>query len=91
MYQDNFIKNPYENNTNNEPEETGDVKIGFVTDCKKLNIREEPSKDSPIVCEVVCQSELMIDEAESTEDFYKVYTAAGIEGFCMKKFIAVQP
>jgi hypothetical protein len=33
----------------------------------------------------------MIDEKESTEEFYKVCTAAGIEGFCMKKFIAIQP
>lgn len=28
---------------------------------------------------------LVIYENESTEEFYKVYTASGIEGFCMKK------
>jgi len=63
----------------------------FVTNCKKLNLREEPKKDSAIVCEVDYQTELMIDENESTEEFYKVCTAAGIEGFCMRKFIAIQP
>ena len=66
-------------------------KIGFVSNCKKLNVREKPTVEAPVVCEIVCQTELMIDEKESTEEFYKVCTAAGIEGFCMRKFIAIQP
>ena len=65
--------------------------IGLVANCKRLNIREGPTVDAPVICEVACQTELMIEEADSTEDFYKVCTAAGIEGFCMKKFIAIQP
>jgi len=68
-----------------------DIKIGIVTGCKRLNVREKPTVEAPVVCEIVCQTELMIDEKESTEEFYKVCTAAGIEGFCMKKFIAIQP
>ena len=68
-----------------------DIKIGIVTNCKKLNVREKPTVEAPVVCEIVCQTELMIDEKESTEEFYKVCTAAGIEGFCMRKFIAIQP
>jgi hypothetical protein len=68
-----------------------DVKIGLVTDCKKLNVREEPQADAAIICEIAYQTELIIDEKESTEEFYKVCMAVGIEGFCMKKFIAVQP
>ena len=51
--------------------------IGVVTDCLKLNIREKPSMDSKVVTVVTC-----LDEA--------VCTAAGIEGFCMKKFVAVR-
>lgn len=81
MYQDNFLKDDYRSE---------DVKIGFVTNCQKLNVREEPKTDSAIVCEVDYQTELMIDENESTEEFYKVFTDAGIEGFCMKKFITIQ-
>lgn len=65
--------------------------IGLVANCKRLNIREGPTVDAPVICEVACQTELMIEEADSTEDFYKVCTTAGIEGFCMKKFIAIQP
>lgn len=83
MYQTNIHDD--ENEKINE-----EVKIGVVN-CNKLNVREEPSLDSTIVCEVNSQTELMIDESESTDDFYKVFTASGIEGFCMKEFIAVQP
>lgn len=72
-------------------EEISEIKVGIVTNCRKLNVREEPKLDAAVVCEVICQTELMIDEKESNDEFYKVCTAAGIEGFCMKKFIAIQP
>lgn len=87
MYQTN-IQDTETEKTNEEIIE--EVKIGVVN-CNKLNVREEPSLDSTIVCEVKSQMELMIDEGESTDDFYKVFTSSGIEGFCMKKFITVQP
>lgn len=85
MYQTN-IQDTETEKTNEEIIE--EVKIGVVN-CNKLNVREEPSLDSTIVCEVNSQTELMIDENESNDEFYKVFTASGIEGFCMKKFIAV--
>ena len=64
--------------------------IGVVTDCLKLNIREKPSKDSRVVTVVTCLDELEIDMGDSNDDWYAVCTAAGIEGFCMKKFVAVR-
>lgn len=91
MYQDNILKDEYRIEEHEESQNSEDVKIGFVTNCKKLNVREEPRTDADIVCEVDYQNELMIDENESTEEFYKVFTTAGIEGFCMKKFIAIRP
>lgn len=84
MYQTNI--HDVENEKTNE-----EVKIGVVSNCNKLNIREEPSLDANIVCEITSTTELMIDENESTEEFYKVFTMSGLEGFCMKKFITVQP
>lgn len=83
MYQTNIYDT--ENEKSNE-----EVKIGVVENCNKLNVREEPTLDSTVICEIDSKTELMIDEVDSTEDFYKVCTAAGIEGFCMKKFIAIQ-
>ncbi len=64
--------------------------IGVVTDCLKLNIRKEPNKDSDVLVVVTCLDELKIDPDASTDDWYAVCTASGIEGFCMKKFVAVK-
>ena len=61
-----------------------------ITDCLKLNIREKPSKDSRVVTVVTCLDELEIDMGDSNDDWYAVCTATGIEGFCMKKFVAVR-
>ena len=71
-------------------EETVEDIIGVVTDCLKLNIRKEPNKDSDVVVVVTCLDELKIDPNNSTDDWYAVCTVTGIEGFCMKKFVAVR-
>ena len=73
-----------------EIEEAVEDIIGVVTDCLKLNIRKEPNKDSDVVVIVTCLDELKIDPDASTDDWYAVCTVAGIEGFCMKKFVAVR-
>ena len=73
-----------------EIEEAVEDIIGVVTDCLKLNIRKEPDKDSEVVVVVTCLDELKIDPDASTDDWYAVCTVAGIEGFCMKKFVAVR-
>lgn len=73
------------------PEVAEVTKNGVVTDCIKLNVRAEPSKDAEVVCVISAATELLVDEAESTEDFYKICTAAGVEGYCMRKFITVLP
>ena len=65
--------------------------LGIVHQCLTLNVREEPDKDSGIVCSIQCLTEVMVDEEESTQDFYKICTASGIEGYCMKKYISVHP
>jgi len=74
----------------NEFEEFNDILLGIVTGCEKLNVRKEPSSTAAIICEIENRTEVMIEEVESTEDFYKVCTASGIDGFCMRKFIEIQ-
>ncbi len=73
-----------------EIEESVEDVIGVVTDCLKLNIRKEPSKDSEVAAIVTCLDEVKIDLEASTDEWYAVCTVAGIEGFCMKKYIAVR-
>ena len=65
------------------------VVSGNVIDCDFLNVREQASVDANVVCLISKYDEVMINKNESTEDFYKVCTATGIEGYCMKRFIAI--
>ena len=64
-------------------------KAAVVTDCIKLNVRKDPSTASEVVCEITAATELMVYENESTEEFYRICTSAGIEGYCMKKFVTI--
>lgn len=64
--------------------------IGVVAECSKLRVREAASANAKVLCEISENSEVIINEAESTKDFYKVCTEAGVEGFCMKKYITVR-
>ena len=73
-----------------EIEEAVEEIIGVVTDCLRLNIRKEPNKDSEVASIVNCLDEVKIDPETSTDEWYAVCTVAGIEGFCMKKYIAVR-
>lgn len=64
--------------------------VGVVTDCSKLNVREKPKANAKILTEIPVKSDVIINEEESTKEFYKVCTATGVEGYCMKKYITIQ-
>lgn len=61
--------------------------VGIVTSCPRLRVRAAASTNADVLCEIESGSEVTIDETKSTKDFYAVCTSAGVEGFCMKKFI----
>ena len=63
--------------------------LGKVIDCVKLNVREEPSAKASVVFEIPVGSTVFIDETCSTDEFYKICTEHGVEGYCMKKFIEI--
>lgn len=71
-------------------EEKKVVYIGKLRDCGKLNVREKPSIDAKILCRLDKTSEVQIEKAESTKEFYKVYTTSGVEGYCMKKYVSIK-
>lgn len=60
---------------------------GVVTNCLKLNVRAEPSKDADVVCVLDAMSEVKIDVCKSTPGWFKITTAIGTEGYCMRKFV----
>ncbi|QJU22494.1 SH3 domain-containing protein [Enterocloster bolteae] len=63
--------------------------IGLVSNCANLRVRKEPDDKAEVLGTISVNTEVMIDEAESIGEFYKVYTDSGLEGFCMKQFIMV--
>ncbi len=68
---------------------TESMPIG-VANCLRLHIHSEPNLESEIVCKVRYLTEVVIDPDNSTEDFYKIYTAIGAEGFCQKEYITIR-
>lgn len=66
-------------------------KPGVVVDCLKLNVREAPNANADVVCVINASTKFVVDEAESTDDFYAVCTESGAEGYCMKKFVQILP
>lgn len=68
----------------------GEPLVGIVINCKNLNVREQPDGEADVLGTIPADSEVLIDESESTSEFYKVCAVSGLEGFCMKKYIAVQ-
>lgn len=63
---------------------------GFVSGCKKLNVRNKPSTGAVILTTINEGTEVTIEQPISDDAFYKVTLANGITGFCMKQFIAVK-
>ena len=60
---------------------------GVVVNCSKLNVRAKATMSSEIVCVLDAASEIEINVARSTGDWFYVYTAVGAEGYCMRKFV----
>lgn len=73
-----------------ETEELSNPTMGIVSDCKKLRVRNYPELEANVICEIEVGSKVVIDENKSTEEFYKVCTETGIDGYCMKRFIKVE-
>lgn len=68
---------------------TEGMQIGIVN-CLRLHIFSEPNSESEIVCKIRYLTEVAIDLDNSTEDFYKIYTAIGAEGFCKKSHVTIK-
>lgn len=60
---------------------------GVVVNCSKLNVREEPSIESAVICVLDVMSEIEIDVTKSDNEWVKVHTVTGVEGYCMRKFV----
>lgn len=89
---DVIVEETVVNDINTIVDEPQDVvfKLGVVDNCQRLNVREEPKANARVVCVIEVDDEVEVDKQSSTDDFYKVVTSDGTDGYCMKKFITLQ-
>lgn len=80
-----------ESNVEEPKNEESKPVIGIVTDCVRLNVRKDPNRSSEVLGVITAETELIIIEEESTDEFYKICTSAGLEGYCMKSFVTIMP
>lgn len=72
-------------------EDKNDPLVGVVAGCSKLRIRKKPSTEGDVMCVVDAGTVLMIDiQAVVPKEWFKVYTEAGVEGFCMREFVEIR-
>lgn len=62
---------------------------GKVIDCKKLRVRRLPNPKADVICLLDEGDSVMINLDKSTTTFYEITTSAGVEGYCMKQYVAV--
>ena len=60
---------------------------GFVSSCKKLNVRKRPNINSEVVCVIDDGTEVLAIKSDSTNEWFEVVAANGEKGYCMKKYI----
>ena len=60
---------------------------GVVDGCMKLNVRVEPAANADVICTLSTTTEVEINVDDSTAEWFKVCTATGVDGYCMRKFI----
>lgn len=60
---------------------------GIVVNCARLNVRATPSLNAEILCVLDVGAEIQIDAVNSDNEWFKLCTATGIEGYSMRNFI----
>lgn len=71
-------------------EETIKFAIGTVVGCNSLNVRAMPDRKADVISILMADSEVQIAVDELLDEWYHVFTASGLDGFCMKNYIALK-
>ena len=61
-----------------------------VADCVRLHILSAPRSNADVVCKVRYLTELLITEERPGDDYYKVCTVSGAEGYCEKSLVRIR-
>lgn len=67
--------------------ETVETVTGIVEGCARLNVRLAPYPTANAICTIASGAEVTINVSESTDEWFSICTASGVEGYCMKRYI----
>lgn len=60
---------------------------GVIVKCGRLNVRSNPNATANVLCVLNAGSEVAINVEKSTDEWFNVCTATGVEGYCMREFV----
>jgi uncharacterized protein YgiM (DUF1202 family) len=60
---------------------------GVVVDCTKLNVRTRPAPGASVVTTIDVNTTVGINVEKSTNEWFYICAASGVEGYCMRKYI----
>lgn len=63
---------------------------GAVVNCAKLNVREQMNTAATVLCVIEASDEVKVFAEENHDGWVHVITNDGLEGFCMKQYIAIK-
>lgn len=63
---------------------------GTVANCAKLNVRAHPKTSAAVLCVIEASDEVKVFVNDNYAEWVHVVTGDGVEGFCMKKYIATK-
>lgn len=74
-------------------EETPVVEIkevtGTVVNCERLNVRKTPELGNNILGDILSGRKVQVNMDESTDQYYKICSETGLDGYCMKGYIKI--
>lgn len=73
-----------------EAPETSAYAVGIVVNCNSLNVREHADRKAGVITVLRAGTEVQVDVATKLDAWVHVYTATGLDGFCMKEYIDVK-
>lgn len=72
------------------PVKQKEVKKGVVTGCERLNVRVSPKITADVAAVINKDTEVILYDKQTNDEWYKVRVNDELKGFCMKKYITVQ-
>lgn len=64
--------------------------VGIVANCNSLNVREHPDRKANVITVLRAGTEVQVDIDSKLDTWVHVYTATGLDGFCMKEYIDIK-